>query len=295
MDTKKGKSKYTMSDHWLDRVRRVKHHVRNNLSTNLNLEELAQVAHSSPYHFHRIFKAVCGETIAAFARRARLERAAYLMKATPERDLSSIALEVGYPALSEFSRSFKGHYGLAPNKWNRSSPLNTGPVCEKLDPQNHGWDFEAKIVQHQECRIAYVRMQTWFEVEKLKRGFEILTRWLENKGINWRELEMVGMSWDHYLTTPLEKIRYDLAFPVPLHTSGDHEIGIYTLPTFKAVEVHCHGPLNIVADAWDYLYDDWFAHSSYEPANLPPMKRFRQRPDEIGWNTWNLDCSIALK
>jgi len=284
-----------MSDQWDDRVRKVKHYVRSNLASSLNLGILADVAHCSPYHFHRVFKAFSGETLAEFTRRARLERAAYLMKATPERKLSSIALEVGYPALPEFSRSFKGHYGIAPNSWDRFSSLNASPVCRELESRNQDWDFEAKIVQHPECRLAYIRMQTWFEVDKLKPGFEKLTRWLEGKGLKWREEQMVGMSWDHYLTTPLEKIRYDLAFPVPSHITGDREIGIYNLPSFQAVEVHCHGPLKIVADAWDYLYDDWFAHSTYEPANLPPMKRFRQRPDEIGWNTWDLDCSIPLK
>ena len=81
-------------------------YVRRNLDSDLSLDELAKVAYFSPYHFHRIFKATTGETLVQFTQRARLERAAYLMKASPERELGSIALEVGFSAQSDFSRVF---------------------------------------------------------------------------------------------------------------------------------------------------------------------------------------------
>ncbi len=42
----------------------------------LNLPEVAALANLSPYHFHRTFKAVQGETLADFIRRLRLEAAA---------------------------------------------------------------------------------------------------------------------------------------------------------------------------------------------------------------------------
>ena len=45
----------------------------------LKLEEVAKVACFSPYHFHRIFRAVVGETLHDFVKRLRLERALYLI------------------------------------------------------------------------------------------------------------------------------------------------------------------------------------------------------------------------
>lgn len=278
---------------WQQRINAVKDHVRANLTSDLKLASVAEVAHASPYHFHRIFKAVCGETVAEFTRRARLERAAYLMKAAPKRPLSSIALDVGFPALAEFSRAFKRQYGLAPSTWDRTSELNILPdFIKAIPPPSHA--FDAQIVHHPASRLAYIRIHTWFEVDKLKVGFAHLTEWLSARGIDWRQLPLVGMSWDNYQTTPLENIRYDLAFPVPEPIEADGEIGIYTLPAFRAVEVHCQGHLSFVAQAWDFLYDDWFVASRYEPANLPAMKRFRRHPDELDWASWDLNCSIAL-
>lgn len=46
----------------------------------LRLDRLAAIAAFSPFHFHRVFKAVTGETIADFVQRLRLERAARALR-----------------------------------------------------------------------------------------------------------------------------------------------------------------------------------------------------------------------
>lgn len=46
------------------------------LDRDLTIEEIARSANFSMFHFHRVFKAVVGETVAEFTRRLRLELAA---------------------------------------------------------------------------------------------------------------------------------------------------------------------------------------------------------------------------
>lgn len=58
------------------RVNRVIDHVRDHLAEDLPLERLARIALFSPFHFHRVFRTITGETVAAFVQRLRLERAA---------------------------------------------------------------------------------------------------------------------------------------------------------------------------------------------------------------------------
>ena len=114
-----------MSGGYARRVHRVMDHVRENLRGELSLEALAKVAHFSPYHFHRVFKSVTGETLTRFVQRSRLERAAYLMKSSPSRELGSIAHQVGFSAQSDFSRVFRKHYGVAPSDWDRQPAART--------------------------------------------------------------------------------------------------------------------------------------------------------------------------
>ena len=78
-------------------------HIRDDPAGAHSVDALAEVAHSSPFHFHRLFKAVTGETVGNFVQRARLERAAYLMKAKPSKTLTSIAMETGFASSQEFS------------------------------------------------------------------------------------------------------------------------------------------------------------------------------------------------
>ena len=89
-------------NHYEERVNRVLDYVTQHLDGDLSLNKLARVSHFSPFHFHRIFHAITGETLNSFVRRMRLERAAQLMKAAPSRRVTDIALDVGFAGLAEF-------------------------------------------------------------------------------------------------------------------------------------------------------------------------------------------------
>ncbi len=56
-----------------------------NLDGELKLEDVAQAACFSPFHFHRVFRSLLGETLNQFVKRQRLERALYLMSHAPVR------------------------------------------------------------------------------------------------------------------------------------------------------------------------------------------------------------------
>ena len=81
----------------------------------LNLERVAREAGFSPFHFHRVFQSVIGETLNEFVRRQRLERAMFLMSHDKERSLTEIALDCGFSSSSNFSRTFKQRYGVPPS------------------------------------------------------------------------------------------------------------------------------------------------------------------------------------
>src|SRR5215469_15718852 len=63
-----------------ERILRVLVYIQNHLDEAVSLEELAAIAHFSPYHFHRIFRGMVGESVMEHICRLRLERAAYRLK-----------------------------------------------------------------------------------------------------------------------------------------------------------------------------------------------------------------------
>ena len=94
---------------YIERINAAIDHIVRNLAQNLSLEEIALVEGFSPYHFHRVFRALVGETLNQFVKRLRLERAVYLMSHSPSRSLTDIALECGFSSSSDCSRSFKAN------------------------------------------------------------------------------------------------------------------------------------------------------------------------------------------
>jgi AraC family transcriptional regulator len=100
---------------YVERINRAIDHVVRDLARPSRLEDVAAVAGLSPFHFHRVFKAVVGETLQQFVKRQRLERALYLMSHAPQRSLTDVALHCGFASSSDFSRSFKQRYGAAPS------------------------------------------------------------------------------------------------------------------------------------------------------------------------------------
>jgi AraC family transcriptional regulator len=94
-------------------MRRVIEHVYDHLDQPLDLNALADVAHLSPHHWHRVYHAMCGETLAQAVKRLRLHRAAGELAngATP---IARVGERAGYPNLQSFTRMFKAEYGLPP-------------------------------------------------------------------------------------------------------------------------------------------------------------------------------------
>ncbi len=93
------------------------------------VESLAAVAHLSPYHFHRIYRALTGESIAATVQRVRLARAAHRLTGAGE-PVSTVALEVGYDSPQAFAR----HSAASPASA-RARSMRGNRACRRHRPE----------------------------------------------------------------------------------------------------------------------------------------------------------------
>ena len=139
------------NQHYEDRVNRVLDYIASHLDGELSLTRLAGVACFSPFHFHRIFQGVTGETLNNHVRRVRLERAALLLKTSPRKRVTDVALETGFPGTAEFSRAFRNHFGRTASSWDRRSPLEKSKICKAPEmlsfhtlEELHSWKAAAK-------------------------------------------------------------------------------------------------------------------------------------------------------
>lgn len=103
-------------------------YVQAHLDDELTPHRLAQVACFSEHHFHRIFRAVVGESVMDHVRRLRLERAAFQLKTT-RRSVGSVALDAGYGAQEAFTRIFQAYFGLAPRIFRQAHAAHLLPAA----------------------------------------------------------------------------------------------------------------------------------------------------------------------
>lgn len=97
----------------------------------LDVPAIAAVAHISPAHFSRCFRAVFGETPHRYLQRRRVERSMFLLRET-DRSVTDICYAVGFASLGSFSRTFHGIVGEPPSAYRAGNGPVVIPGCVQM-------------------------------------------------------------------------------------------------------------------------------------------------------------------
>jgi AraC-like DNA-binding protein len=97
----------------------------------LDVRTVASVAHVSPAHFSRSFRAAFGETPHRYLQRRRVERSMFLLRETG-RSVTDICFDVGFTSLGTFSRTFREILGESPSDYRQGHGPIVAPHCVQL-------------------------------------------------------------------------------------------------------------------------------------------------------------------
>jgi AraC-like DNA-binding protein len=97
----------------------------------LDVRTVAAVAHVSPAHFIRSFRAVFGETPHRYLQRRRVERSMFLLRET-QRSITDVCFDVGFTSLGTFSRTFRRIVGETPSAYRAGHGPIVAPHCVQL-------------------------------------------------------------------------------------------------------------------------------------------------------------------
>ncbi len=312
-----------------DRVNRVLNYIEEHLREDLSLTRLARVGAFSRFHFHRIFQGVTGETPNSHVRRVRLERAALAMRTSPGKRITDVALDAGFAGTAEFSRAFKNHFGRTASSWDRRSPLEKSKISQA--PQAMPFDTMEELAQWKlsggvRVRIEgsggfrFVHRRVWaaYGNPGLVEQYHAMRAWLEARGTKADEVVFIGMSQDDPAITPPENCRYDLgvAFargaeglpgkiarsrkgarlaPAPPEAEcAAAGLSVRDFASHEFAVLRCAGDLRHVLRAWQYVYRIWLPASAYEAADMPAMEMFVRLPEEVGWETFEMEIAIPV-
>lgn len=102
------------------RLRRVLDYVAANSHLDIQLDDLAEVAGMSRFHFARLFRLAMGVTPHRYLIDQRLQQAKVLLR-LDARTVSEIAVETGFANAGHFARSFRRYVGASPTAWKRQN------------------------------------------------------------------------------------------------------------------------------------------------------------------------------
>jgi AraC family transcriptional regulator len=271
------------------RVLRVLAHVQQHLDETLGLEDLSQVACFSPYHFHRIFRGMIGESVKEYVRRLRLERAAFRLRQGVA-PVIGIALEAGYESHAAFTRAFRAAYGVAPSRFRacpgvsipRTAPsgIHYGELFARQHFKAQPFRIHRMKVTIQNIpplRLAFLRhVGPYAEVGK---AWEQLLTVLGQDGVLGGDTQFIGICHDDPEATPPEKIRYDACVTVDAAYRPPEPIGLQiTEGGDYAVTTH-FGPYAKLGKTYVQLLGQWLPRSGRTLRAAPCFEVYLNTPE----------------
>lgn len=100
---------------WMTGIQHAIDYIEENLTEDLDYNQIAQKAYTSSYHFQRIFSLLCGRSLGEYIRERRLTLAGEEL-AYSEIKVIDAAIKYGYDTPESFSRAFARFHGITPSK-----------------------------------------------------------------------------------------------------------------------------------------------------------------------------------
>lgn len=286
------------------RIDKVIDHLDRNLDRSVPLSELAAVAFFSPFHFHRIFVAMTGETVNNFTNRKRNEKAARLLRFST-RSIVDISIACGFSSVSTLTRSFKKYFDVSPGAYRKGAPVKNSKIrkesetitpypCDRSEEELEK-AFPVEIRKYPERAIAYIRVTDAFREGVVVNAFAEIISWA--KEMDLYESQMIfGMSKDDPDITPKAKYQYEacITLPVGFEMKPESEIGMTILPECTYAVTRAIGDMKLVGEAFNYLFDTWLINSAYECETQPGMEIFLNKDDICNWTHFDLEIGIPV-
>jgi AraC family transcriptional regulator len=259
----------TRSDYAV-RLERVFRWLADHLDDTIDLAQLADVAAMSPYHFHRIYHAMQGETAAETVRRLRLHRAAVEL-ITGELPVPRIARRAGYSSQEAFTRAFKAAYGVPPARY-RASFVPTPTSARTEDAMDTTMTYQATIRETPALRVAALAHRG--DYMNIGSTFERLMAMAAGQGLLGPWTRSLGIYYDDPASTPREALRADACVTLPDGRMPGGGLQVRDIRGGRyAVTLHV-GPYAELHFPYTWLYGTWLPKSGEEAAHAPSIEEY---------------------
>lgn len=291
---------------YLDAVTRVLRQLVAQLDDSADLAALARLAQLSPFHFHRIFRGMVGETALELLRRLRLERAAHMLRHS-DLPVTQIAFTAGYETHEAFTRAFRAVFGEAPSGFRqnpRARPHLAAPCGIHFDttdivgvfiPRNTG-GTSMEITQQKlpTLRLATVLHQGPFN--QIGAAFEQLGALAGRAGLFAHPGAMMIATYDDDPEgKPADELRSRAGISIPEGIPMPEGLeeqrvpgGVYACYTHR-------GGYELLGDVWSRFMGEALPASGHVVAEGPALEIYRSDMRTTPKAEWQTDLLVPVK
>lgn len=303
METTKERSK----QEYIYRINKVMDYIEKHIDQPLTLNELADVACFSSFHFHRIFTYLTGETPIAFTQRLRIEKAAQLLRNNQALSVSEIAFMCGFSSLSLFSRTFRKTFGVTSREFRKEDRIvlakngvyfskqgklvskngkNNPAIMPELCPvefkQLFFMETKIEVKQLPDMRVIYCRHTGPFH--EIGKAYQKLARWAAPRDLYEEgKTKSMTVTHDDPAVTDISKIRQSACILVDKDVEPEGEFGKMTVSGGKFVVGRFELGVSDFEQAWNTMCD-WFTESGYKQAEGSTFELYHNdiKPEKTG-------------
>lgn len=281
------------------------------LDAALNLRALAREAALSPFHFHRIFRGMVGETPLELHRRLRLERAAAHLLTT-DASITRLAFDAGYETHEAFTRAFRQAYGTSPtdlrqHAHERPAELRSpqtflaarcgvhfgdGVDAFVVPPSTPEVTMNVSIEDMPSIRVAAVRHVGAYN--RIVEAFRRLGAITAAAGLMREDAMMLAIYHDDPEATPVEQLLSDACISVGEGVALPEGVFEQRLTAGLYARATHLGPYRRLGDTWSRLMGEWLPRSGRRVGSGWSYEVYRNNPQDTPQDDLRTDLYLPL-
>lgn len=302
---------------YINRIIRVMEYIDQHLDQAIDLSKMADIASFSPFHFHRIFTLMTGETPNTYVSRIRLEKVGRLLQSETKRSIATIAFDCGFENLSSFSRAFKKQFNISAKEFrqeakgifskegiryskNGNAVSKIGKNIQQIDAQFCSvelkqlilMDIKIEIKQLPALKLICYRRTGAFN--QIGQAYEELFKWAAPRGLLNANTKALSMYHDDPSITEIAKMRNDACLVVDRDVDVEGEIRKSQTQEGKYAVGYFEIGIKDFEKAWNTMYA-WLSESGYQPKESSPYEIYHNDNNQHPEKKFIVEICIPVK
>jgi AraC family transcriptional regulator len=228
------------------------------------LDELGRLANFSPFHFHRVYRRLAGESVGATVRRVRLIHAAERLAAARD-PVIAVALDAGYDNPQSFARAFRDFTHMSPSDFRRCRERPAVPSAAAETAL-----LPVAIGEQPAVRAHGLRHDGPYHT--IGRSFERLRQWQRARGLSPGAYPTIGFAYPD----PADRkgIRYYAGLVLPPSVPHGDGVELCELPGGLYGSHRLIGPYGMIETTFRLLFGSWLPTSRYARDARPALELY---------------------